>query len=113
MEQGQVAGAAMAGQNAAYEGTVPSNTLKVVGIDLMAVGDIDAEGQLPSLVSQDEAQKTYRKLVIKDNIPVGAILLGDLTGSKDIQQAIRDQKDLSSLKTDLEAMGFDLSSLRR
>jgi len=113
MEQGQVAGAAMAGQNAAYEGTVPSNTLKVVGIDLMAVGDIDAEGQLPSLVSQDEAQKTYRKLVIKDNVPVGAIFLGDLTGSKEIQQAIRDQKDLSSLKPDLEAMGFDLSALRR
>jgi len=79
----------------------------------MAVGDIDAEGQLPSLVSKDEAQKTYRKLVIKDNVPVVAILLGDLTGSKEIQQAIRDQKDLSSLKPDLEAMGFDLSALRR
>jgi nitrite reductase (NADH) large subunit len=46
LEQGAVAGAAMAGQEAKYEGTVPANTLKVVGIDLMAAGDIDADGDL-------------------------------------------------------------------
>ena len=46
MEQGAVAGAAMAGQAAKYDGTLPSNVLKVVGIDLMAAGDIDAEGSL-------------------------------------------------------------------
>lgn len=111
MEQGQVAGAAMAGQDAAYEGTVPANTLKVVGIDLMAAGDIDADGQLPSVVSKDEARKTYRKLVFQDNVLVGAILLGDLRGSKEIQQAIREKKDLASLKPELEGLGFDLSAL--
>lgn len=113
MEQGAVAGAAMAGQDVKYEGTVPANTLKVVGIDLMAAGDIDAEGQLQSLVSKDVEKKTYRKLVLKDNILTGAILLGDLTGSNEIQQAIKMQKDLSSLKQDLERMGFDLSRLNR
>ena len=46
MEQGAVAGAAMAGQAAKYEGTLPSNVLKVVGIDLVAAGDIDADGKL-------------------------------------------------------------------
>jgi nitrite reductase (NADH) large subunit len=113
LEQGQVAGAAMAGQDANYEGTVPSNTLKVVGIDLMAVGNIDAEGELPSVVSKDEARKTYRKLVFKDNVLVGAILLGDLQGSKEIQEAIKLKKDLASLKQDLEDLGFNLSTLRR
>jgi nitrite reductase (NADH) large subunit len=97
MEQGAVAGAAMAGQEAKYEGTVPANTLKVVGIDLMAAGDIDAEGQLEAVVSQDEAQKTYRKLVLKDNVVVGAILLGDLKGSNEIQQAIKMKQNISSL----------------
>uniref|UniRef100_A0A7C3V573 NAD(P)/FAD-dependent oxidoreductase n=1 Tax=Desulfobacca acetoxidans TaxID=60893 RepID=A0A7C3V573_9BACT len=113
LAQGAVAGAVMAGQDARYEGTVPANTLKVVGIDLMAAGDIDAESRLPSLVSKDEAQKTYRKLVIKDNAIVGTILLGDLRGSKEIQEAIRKKTDLSSLKPDLEKLGFDLSSLSR
>jgi nitrite reductase (NADH) large subunit len=111
MEQGAVAGAAMAGQDGKYEGTVPANTLKVVGIDLMAAGDIDAEGQWQSLVSKDEEKKTYRKLVIKDNVLVGAILLGDLKGSNEIQRAIRMKKDISSLQQDLGKMGFDLSGI--
>ena len=110
LEQGKVAGENMAGQDAAYEGTVPANTLKVVGIDLMAAGDIDADGELPSVVDKDEARKTYRKLVFKDNILVGAILLGDLRGSGDIQSALKKKKDLASLKPELEGLGFDVSA---
>lgn len=101
LEQGSVAGAAMAGQQARYEGTVPANTLKVAGIDLMSAGEIDAEGRLEALVSKDEEKKIYRKLVTKDHIVTGAILLGDLRGSTEIQQAIRMKKDISSLKQDL------------
>jgi nitrite reductase (NADH) large subunit len=112
MEQGQVAGANMAGQDATYEGTVPANTLKVVGIDLMAAGDIDADGQLPSVVDKDEARKTYRKLVFKENVLVGAILLGDLRGAGEIQQAIKMKKDLPSLKQDFEGLEFNLSEVR-
>ena len=39
-------GAAMAGQEARYEGTATSNTLKVVGIDLMSAGEIDTDGKI-------------------------------------------------------------------
>ena len=67
----------MAGQMAAYQGSLPSNVLKVVGIDLVAAGDIDAEGKLTAVVRADPAKKIYRKLVIRDNLLVGAILLGD------------------------------------
>jgi len=49
--------------------------------------------------------------VIKDNVLVGAILLGDLQGSNEIQQAIKMKKDISSLKQDLKSMGFDISRL--
>jgi nitrite reductase (NADH) large subunit len=98
MEQGTVAGAAMAGQAATYEGTLPSNVLKVVGIDLVAAGDIDADGKLESIVHQDEAQKTYRKLVIQDNHLAGAILLGDIRGSAEIQDAIKQKRDISKIK---------------
>jgi nitrite reductase (NADH) large subunit len=101
----------MAGQEAKYEGTVPANTLKVVGIDLMAAGDIDAEDQLESLVSKDEEKKTYRKLVIKDNALVGAILLGDIRGSEEIQQAIMSKKDIPSMKQNLARADFDFSLL--
>ena len=112
MEQGAVAGAAMAGQAAKYEGTLPSNVLKVVGIDLMAAGDIDADGKLTAIVHTDAAQKTYRKLVIQDNLLVGAILLGDIRGSAEIQAAIKKKPDISHLKGELAQADFDFKRLR-
>ena len=112
MEQGAVAGAAMAGQAAQYDGTLPSNVLKVAGIDLMAAGDIDADGKLTALVHQNEAQKTYRKLVIQGNLLVGAILLGDIRGSAEIQAAISKKTDVSRLKGELAQADFDFKRLR-
>ena len=110
--QGAVAGAVMAGQAAKYEGTLPSNVLKVVGIDLVAAGDIDAEGKLTAIVHLDEAKKTYRKLVIQDNFLVGAILLGDIRGSAEIQAAISKKIDVSRLKGELAQADFDFKRLR-
>ena len=112
MEQGKVAGAAMAGQPARYEGTVISNILKVVGIDLLSTGEIDVEGRLEAIVSQDEAKKTYRKLVLKDNVIIGAILLGDLRGSAEIQNAIKKRTDITPLKAELATEKFDFARLR-
>jgi nitrite reductase (NADH) large subunit len=112
MEQGRVAGAAMTGRDVRYAGTVPSNILKVVGIDLLSIGEIDAEGKLESIVHQDEARKTYRKLVLKDNVIIGAILLGDLSGSAEIQKAIKQQTEISPFKTELAAGKFDFTRLK-
>ena len=110
-DQGAVAGAAMAGQMAAYQGSLPSNVLKVVGIDLVAAGDIDAEGKLTAVVRADPAKKIYRKLVIRDNLLVGAILLGDIRGSAEIQAAIRKHQDISLFKDELARDEFDFTRL--
>jgi nitrite reductase (NADH) large subunit len=110
-EQGKVAGAAMAGREAKYDGTLPSNVLKVVGIDLVAAGDIDADGKLGAIVHQDKVKKTYRKLVVQDNYLVGTILLGDIRGSAEIQAAIKEKKDISALKSELAQADFDFNRL--
>ena len=101
----------MAGQALLYEGTVPSNALKVAGIDLVTAGEIDSEGKMEAIVTQDEAQRTYRKLVLKDNKIAGMILLGNIRGNQDIQKAIRLQKDVSAFKGSLRSDSFDFSRL--
>jgi nitrite reductase (NADH) large subunit len=113
MEQGKVAGANMAGTDAAYPGTVPSNTLKVAGIDLVAAGEIDGDGKMEALVTRDGAGKTYRKLVLQGNAIVGAILLGDIRGSEEIQKAIKGKRDISALKDELRRADFDFSLLNK
>ncbi len=102
----------MAGQAIQYQGTVPANTLKVAGIDLVAAGEIDAEGKMECIIQKDEANNRYRKFVIQDNILCGAILLGNIQGSDDIQRAIKSRKDISSLKSILGKEDFDFSRLR-
>ena len=112
MEQGRVAGANMAGKETAYPGTVPSNTLKVAGIDLVAAGEIDGEGKMEALVTRDEAGKAYRKLVLQGNAIIGAILLGDIRGSEEIQKTIKGKRDISALKDELRRPDFDFSRLK-
>jgi nitrite reductase (NADH) large subunit len=102
----------MAGGSARYGGTVMSNTLKVVGINLTAGGDIDADAKFKSIVVQDTAQAVYRKFVIKDNLLVGAILFGDNRGSDEVLAAINNKKDVSALKADLAKPDFDCARLR-
>jgi nitrite reductase (NADH) large subunit len=108
-QQGEVAGTAMAGGNLVYNGTTFSNQLKVVGIDLLATGDIDPDGKLESFVEQDTLAGTYRKLVVKDNHLAGVLLFGKLEGRVKLLKAIDGQKDISALKDPLSR--FDLSGL--
>lgn len=112
MEQGRVAGANMAGQERTYAGTVPSNSLKVVGIDLLAAGELDVEGKMESVVVKDEPRKIYRKLVLKDHKIVGAMLLGDTRGKEEIQRVIQSQKDISPWEKELSSDEFDFSKLK-
>ena len=71
----------------------------------------DSEGKLTAVVRADPAKKIYRKLVIRDNLLVGAILLGDIRGSAEIQAAIRKHQDISLFKDELARDEFDFTRL--
>jgi nitrite reductase (NADH) large subunit len=100
-KQGEIAGINMAGGNALYEGTTMSNVLKIVGIDIAAAGDIDADGKYESVIQKDTEKYIYKKLVIKDNILSGAILYGDISGYRRILKAIDEKKDIGGIKNTL------------
>lgn len=111
MEQGKAAGRNMAGKTTNYTGTVTSNTLKVVGIDLTASGNIDAENDHSAIVYQDEEKSIYRKIVVEDNKIIGTILFGNISGSDEILNAIRQKTDISAFAEDLKNPDFDFSKL--
>jgi nitrite reductase (NADH) large subunit len=111
MEQGRVAGLNMAGVSEKYTGTVPANKLKVVGIDLAAAGDIDADNKLDSVVHEDPDAGLYRKFVIDGGRLAGAILFGDTRGSDEVMEAIKAGKDVSAFREQLSEIDFDFSTL--
>jgi nitrite reductase (NADH) large subunit len=110
--QGETAGVNMSGGNVLYEGTVVSNTLKVVGIDLTASGDIDAEGKLESVVKSNREKSIYRKVTFKEDKIVGCILLGNIKGNSEILNAIEKQVNLKALKGFILEDDFDFKKLK-
>jgi nitrite reductase (NADH) large subunit len=110
--QGEIAGINMAGGNALYEGTVVSNTLKVVGINLSAAGEIDAEKRLECIVRSDREKCVYCKVTFKEDKIVGCILLGDVKGRTEILNAIEKKIDIGEFKDSILKEEFDFKKLR-
>jgi len=107
--QGEVAGVNMAGGQAAYEGTVPSSSLKVAGIDLTSAGDIDAEGRLEAAVWQNA--DSYRKIVLEDGVIKGFIFLGVTAGIKECRSAMDRKANVGALARQMREEGFDFKLL--
>jgi nitrite reductase (NADH) large subunit len=108
-EQGRIAAKNMMGNDDRYNGTILSNVLKVVGIDLVSIGDIDAEGKYGSIVFSDPEKYIYKKLVMNQNIIIGAIFYGDKSNWIKVKNAINKQIDISKIFTDIQ--NWDLSVL--
>lgn len=78
-----VAASVLEKKNLEYFGTIPKNTLKIVGIDLTSIGMFDPEDtdQVGAgweiLKNCDSQGDCYKKIVLKDNKLKGAILFGE------------------------------------
>jgi nitrite reductase (NADH) large subunit len=97
-----------------YSGTVPSTTLKIVGIDLTCLGESTADGEGFEVVrTVDQSKGIYKKLAFRDGKIVGAILLGDLTDVRPIQQLIAEGRQTAVYGERLVDGNLDLKALAR
>ncbi len=84
-----------------YEGSVTSTKLKVTGIDLFSAGDFNGDEGTESLVFQDPGRGVYRKLVLRDNRIVGAVMYGDTIDGAWYFELMRDGTDISDIRDHL------------
>jgi nitrite reductase (NADH) large subunit len=110
--QGEIAGVNMAGGNLIYEGTVVSNTLKVVGIALTSAGDIDPEGKLECVVRSDREKCEYCKVTFQEDRIVGCIFLGRTEGVSEVLNAIEKKMNVKDVKESILEERFDFKKLR-
>jgi nitrite reductase (NADH) large subunit len=114
IEQARAVAAHMTAANGAavYQGTVPSTTLKVVGIDLTCLGDSTADGdEYLVLRYSDQASGVYKRLALRESKIEGAILMGDVEDARWLQQLIVDKRDVSAYGGRLLDGGMDLEAL--
>jgi nitrite reductase (NADH) large subunit len=111
IEQARAVAQNMLGKEVTYEGTIPSNTLQVVGIDCTSIGVIyPPQGEGYQELRKSEAG-VYRKLVLKDGRLVGAILLGDRNDVGPISRLVRTEADVSLYAERLLDDDFDWKGL--
>jgi nitrite reductase (NADH) large subunit len=81
-----------------YAGSVTSTKLKVTGIDLFSAGDFSGGEGTEEIVLHDPGASVYKKLVIRDNRVIGAVLYGDTTDGAWYFQLMRDETDIRDLR---------------
>lgn len=60
-----------------YRGSVTSTKLKVAGLDVFSAGDFSGGGTCEDIVLRDASRGIYKRIVVKDDRIVGAVLYGD------------------------------------
>lgn len=110
---GRVAGYNMAGRKTLYPGGTAMNSLDYFGLDISSAGTV-APPDLDSYeVLSREVDGKYRKVVLKDDLLMGMVFVGDIEKSGIIFGLMRDRAKVSSFKQALLDDDFGLASLPR
>ncbi|MEY3288362.1 MAG: hypothetical protein RLZZ419_604, partial [Pseudomonadota bacterium] len=72
--------------------------LKVTGIKLFSIGDFIGDNNSETIQFTDPALGIYKKLVIKANKLVGAVLYGDTTDSNWYQELLEKQESITEIR---------------
>jgi nitrite reductase (NADH) large subunit len=89
-EMGTVLADHITGRNldAAYHGSKIATKLKVMGVELASMGVTEPQDERDEVVTFSEPKRgTYKKLIIRDSILIGAMMLGDLNKVAYLMQA--------------------------
>ncbi|MFD3258675.1 nitrite reductase large subunit NirB [Paenibacillus lentus] len=89
-EQGMVLAKHICGvETAPYEGSVVSTKLKISGVDVFSTGEFIDGPEHTVIANKDDWKRTYKKILLKDNVMVGAVLYGDISDSAELQKYIK------------------------
>lgn len=104
-KQGEIAGYNMAGKEVKYSKLVPVTTLNAFNISLFSIGNVDEKQCSNTLIDGDDISLSYKRIFIKDNHIVGAIIVGDAKKMPLLKKVIENKVDIS--KFDLHSMTSD------
>ena len=86
---------------ARYQGSVTSTKLKVTGVDLFSAGDFMGGEGTETITLSDPIGGVYKKLVIKDDVLVGACLYGDTADGGWYFRQIRENHQINEIRDHL------------
>lgn len=110
---GQVAGYNMAGKKTEYLGGTVMSALKYFDLPIISVGIMNPEdiGDYEELVEHHPEKTVYKKIVLKDDVIVGFIFLGDIEKSGMLFQLMKKRVNVDKIKGSLLSEDFGLLTL--
>ena len=81
-----------------YKGSVTSTKLKVSGIDVFSAGDFSGGGDAEDIVLRDASRGIYKRVVVRDDRIVGAVLYGDTADGGWYFDLLKRGEDISELR---------------
>jgi nitrite reductase (NADH) large subunit len=85
-------------QPTGYRGSVTSTKLKVSGIDVFSAGDFSGGDGCEDIVLRDASRGVYKRVIVKDDRIVGAVLYGDTADGSWYFDLLKKQEDVSDLR---------------
>ncbi len=100
IEQGRIAGANMAGEKTVYDGSIGMNSIEFFGLPTISLGihKVSEPKSYEELKRSNAASSSYRRLLFRGKMLVGAVMVGDIRSSGLYLRLIREKVDVSSFK---------------
>jgi NAD(P)H-nitrite reductase large subunit len=110
VRQGKVAGYNMAGRKKEYEGALAMNSVELCGIPTISVGITDPpeENGYEKIEFANEKKAIYKKLIIRDDVIVGALFVGDINRAGVYTGMIKEGMKVGDLREHLLKENFGI-----
>ncbi|MDB6454062.1 nitrite reductase large subunit NirB [Falsirhodobacter sp. 20TX0035] len=100
-DQAQVLAATLLGQEAAFAPVQTATKLKVTGCDLFSAGDFADAPDREDIVFRDPGRGIYKRLVLKDDRILGAVMYGDTADGSWFAGLMKDGTDIRATRDTL------------
>lgn len=87
--------------DAEFKHTETPTKLKVTGCDLYSVGDFGEGPDREDIVLRDAMRGTYKRVILKDNKVIGAVLYGDVADGGWYNEMLKSGEDISEMRETL------------
>ncbi|MBU1061857.1 MAG: FAD-dependent oxidoreductase [Candidatus Omnitrophica bacterium] len=111
-EQGRLAAFNMLGENKIYDGTLAMNSLEFFGLPVISIGITRPKKEgYEELIKINPERNVYKKIVLRDNVIVGAIALNSVDTIGIIGALIKNKVDITSVKDIILEDYFDYGKI--
>jgi len=105
VKQGEIAGLNMSGEKEAYEDTFAiKNTINFFNIAALSVGQLNANAGDVEYCREDK--NIYQKVILRDGVPVGVVLYGDISNRGSWQHMIKNKVNISMVNKPVWKVSF-------